>query len=67
MAEILGLTVSHFPYLRFKYWAMPSVMRGLVGGPWADKVPATESSPGQYTYTDPSSTAGNHYYRAVYR
>ena len=37
MAEILGLTVSHFPYLRFKYWAMPSVMRGLVGGPWADK------------------------------
>jgi len=37
VAEILGLTVSHFPYLRFKYWAMPSVMRGLVGGPWADK------------------------------
>lgn len=37
MAEILGLTVSHFPYLRFKYWVVPSVIRGLVGGPWADK------------------------------
>jgi len=36
VAEILGLTVSHFPYMRMKGYTMPSVLRSLVGGPWAD-------------------------------
>ncbi|MDA1216317.1 MAG: hypothetical protein O2812_05535 [Chloroflexi bacterium] len=36
MGEILGLTVSHFPFLRFKPYIMPGVLRGLMSRGWAD-------------------------------
>lgn len=37
MAEILGLTVSHFPYLRLKHYHMPSVLIGNLARGWVDK------------------------------
>jgi hypothetical protein len=37
MAEILGLTVSHFPYLRLKYYHMPSVLIGNLSRGWVEK------------------------------
>jgi hypothetical protein len=37
MAEILGLTVSHHPYMRFKPHMMPNVLIGNMERGWADK------------------------------
>jgi hypothetical protein len=37
MAEILGLTVSHFPYTRLKSYHMPSVLIGNLARGWVDK------------------------------
>ena len=36
MGDILGLTVSHFPFLRFKPYVMPGVLRGLMSRGWAE-------------------------------
>lgn len=38
MGEILGLTVSHFPYIRMKPWVMPNVLRGLLMRGWQDRL-----------------------------
>jgi hypothetical protein len=37
MAQILGLTISHYPNLRFKYYMMPNVLIGNMGPGWRDK------------------------------
>ena len=37
MGDILGLTVSHFPYIRMKPFVMPNVLRGLLMRGWLDK------------------------------
>jgi hypothetical protein len=37
VAEILGLTVSHFPYLRLKHYCLPNVLIGNLARGWVDK------------------------------
>ncbi|HEX6512434.1 MAG TPA: extradiol ring-cleavage dioxygenase, partial [Chloroflexota bacterium] len=37
MGDILGLTLSHFPYLRLKHYHLAGVLTGNMGRGWADK------------------------------
>jgi len=37
MADILGLTISHFPYLRLKHYHLTGVLTGNLGRGWTDK------------------------------
>ncbi len=37
MSEILGLTLTHFPYMRLKPYHMTSVLTGNIGRGWLDK------------------------------
>ena len=61
MAEILGLTVSDFPFLRMKPHHMPGVLVGNMGQGWVDKRhlkdPANWPKPMQEAWADDRGTA----------